>query len=173
MRKPKFLYPSQIFWNEEDEGYIALAPDLSGCSAFGESPETALAELQHAIEAWIAAANSAGNPVPPPSRPSVEPQPSGKVLLRMPRDLHATLLRNAQHQATSLNQYAVHLLTAGVTAQAMTDRFEWISALTGAAPVMTTTDRVYLTDPSLQAPNLQVRASTSDLPRNPWGACHG
>ena len=61
-------YPAQVFWSEEDNGFIALAPDLPGCSAFGESKAEALTELDDAIEAWIAAANSAGNPVPKPSK---------------------------------------------------------------------------------------------------------
>ena len=28
-------YPAYIFWSVEDEGFIAIAPDLPGCSAFG------------------------------------------------------------------------------------------------------------------------------------------
>jgi antitoxin HicB len=26
-------YPLELFWSEEDEGYIALVPDLPGCNA--------------------------------------------------------------------------------------------------------------------------------------------
>jgi predicted RNase H-like HicB family nuclease len=61
-------YPAQVFWSEEDNGFIALAPDLPGCSAYGENKAAALTELEDAIEAWIAAAKSAGNPVPKPSK---------------------------------------------------------------------------------------------------------
>ncbi|MEA2757393.1 MAG: hypothetical protein QOH65_6 [Methylobacteriaceae bacterium] len=61
-------YPAQVFWSEEDNGFIALAPDLPGCSAFGKSKTEALTELDDAIEAWIAAASNAGNPVPKPSK---------------------------------------------------------------------------------------------------------
>jgi predicted RNase H-like HicB family nuclease len=59
-------YPAHVFWSEEDEGYIALAIDLPGCSAFGDTQPEALAELQDAIAAWIEAHRSAGNAIPAP-----------------------------------------------------------------------------------------------------------
>jgi predicted RNase H-like HicB family nuclease len=104
-------YPAHIFWNDEDEGYIALAPDLPGCSAFGGTQEEALGELQHAILAWKEAAAKAGNPIPDPSRPEAEPAASGKVLLRLPRSLHAQLIKGAKRDRVSLNQYIVSLLS--------------------------------------------------------------
>jgi predicted RNase H-like HicB family nuclease len=63
-------YPAQVFFSEEDEGFIAVAPDLPGCSAFGDTQEQALAELRDAIVAWQLAAERAGNPIPAPSRPA-------------------------------------------------------------------------------------------------------
>jgi len=60
-------YAATIFWNEEDAGFIALAPELPGCSAFGETQAEALSELQDAIVAWMAAAEAAGRAIPRPS----------------------------------------------------------------------------------------------------------
>jgi predicted RNase H-like HicB family nuclease len=109
-------YPAQVFWSDEDEGYIAIAPDLPGCSAFGESQQEALSELAHAIKAWAEAARAAGNDVPRPSKPAMKAKFSGKTLLRMPTDLHARLALRASEEGVSLNQYAVYLLaTALVT----------------------------------------------------------
>ena len=59
-------YHINIFYSEEDCGYIADIPDLDSCSAFGETPEKALAELEQAKRAWLEAARQAGKPVPPP-----------------------------------------------------------------------------------------------------------
>ncbi|MDM7461124.1 MAG: type II toxin-antitoxin system HicB family antitoxin [bacterium] len=59
-------YHINIFYSEEDEGYIADIPDLPGCSAFGETPEEALQEVQIAKQAWLAAARDAGKPIPAP-----------------------------------------------------------------------------------------------------------
>ena len=61
-------YPAEVFWSDEDGGWIAVAPDLPGCSAFGESRPEALEELESAIEAWIDAARAAGNAIPEPSQ---------------------------------------------------------------------------------------------------------
>jgi predicted RNase H-like HicB family nuclease len=59
-------YHINIFYSEEDGGYIADIPDLEACSAFGVTPEQALAELEKAKEAWLEAARETGKPVPPP-----------------------------------------------------------------------------------------------------------
>ncbi len=65
-------YHINIFYSEEDGGYIADIPDLVACSAFGATSEDALAELTQAKLAWIEAARAEGNPVPPPRyRPAV------------------------------------------------------------------------------------------------------
>jgi predicted RNase H-like HicB family nuclease len=59
-------YHINIFYSEEDGGYIADIPDLDSCSAFGATPEEALAEVTRAREAWLAAARAAGKPIPSP-----------------------------------------------------------------------------------------------------------
>jgi predicted RNase H-like HicB family nuclease len=59
-------YHINIFFSEEDEGYIADLPDLPQCSAFGETPEEALAQLLVAKAAWLEAAKAEGKPIPEP-----------------------------------------------------------------------------------------------------------
>jgi predicted RNase H-like HicB family nuclease len=49
----KNKYAVEIFYSEEDEGYIAVAPELPGCSAFGETEEEALREIKVAIDLWL------------------------------------------------------------------------------------------------------------------------
>ncbi len=60
-------YPISIFWSEEDGGYIASIPDLDACSAFGKTPEEALAEIEIAKDAWLTAARKTGKPIPEPA----------------------------------------------------------------------------------------------------------
>lgn len=59
-------YHINIFYSDEDGGYIADIPDLDSCSAFGDTPEQALAEVEQAKQVWLEAARQAGKPVPPP-----------------------------------------------------------------------------------------------------------
>ncbi|MCE3246729.1 MAG: hypothetical protein K0R41_554 [Geminicoccaceae bacterium] len=60
-------YLVEVFWSDEDDGYIAVVPDLPGCSAVGNTPEEAVREIGDATEAWIAACRAAGDSVPEPS----------------------------------------------------------------------------------------------------------
>lgn len=59
-------YHVNIFYSDEDEGYIADIPDLSHCSAFGNTPEEALLEALNAKAVWLESARANGKPVPTP-----------------------------------------------------------------------------------------------------------
>ena len=60
-------YHINIFYSDQDEGYIADIPDLEACSAFGTTPEEALREVESAKQAWMEAAKAEGKPIPPPT----------------------------------------------------------------------------------------------------------
>jgi predicted RNase H-like HicB family nuclease len=60
-------YHINVFWSEEDECYAADIPDLAHCSAFGATPQEAVAEVTLAKEAWLEAARELGKPIPAPS----------------------------------------------------------------------------------------------------------
>lgn len=65
-------YHINIFFSDEDGGYIADIPDLEACSAFGESPEEALREVEKAKTAWLETAKAEQKPVPEPQyRPAI------------------------------------------------------------------------------------------------------
>jgi predicted RNase H-like HicB family nuclease len=67
-------YHINVFFSEEDGGYIADIPDLEACSAFGKTPEEAVAQLEQAREAWLATARDQGRTIPEPHyRPVAEP----------------------------------------------------------------------------------------------------
>ncbi|MEH2236941.1 type II toxin-antitoxin system HicB family antitoxin [Nostoc sp.] len=65
-------YHINIFYSEEDEGYIADIPDLKYCSAFGSTEEEALREVLQAKAAWLDTAKTEGKPTPEPRyRPAI------------------------------------------------------------------------------------------------------
>jgi predicted RNase H-like HicB family nuclease len=65
-------YHINIFYSDEDEGYIADFPDLVHCSAFGETPEEALEQALVAKKVWLESAKKEGKSIPKPKyRPAI------------------------------------------------------------------------------------------------------
>ena len=114
-------YAIDIFWSEEDAGFIAEAPALPGCSAWGASEADAAREVQDAVAAWVQAAEAAGkvNPAPRVVQP-IETY-SGKFPVRVPRSLHARLARRAAQEGVSLNQFLTGVLASEVVSRRQAD----------------------------------------------------
>lgn len=65
-------YHVNLFWYPADDCWVADIPDLTACSAFGDTPEDALAEVQIAMDGWLATAAERGLTIPQPSyRPRI------------------------------------------------------------------------------------------------------
>jgi len=101
-------YPVSIKWSDEDNGFIAAVPGARGLSAYGESPEEALSQLNVAADAYFKSLKKAGKPMPVLEKVSSF---SGQLRLRLPKSLHAELSQGAQNEGVSLNTYLVSLLT--------------------------------------------------------------
>jgi predicted RNase H-like HicB family nuclease len=69
MAQPK--YRIEIFWSDEDGGYIANVPDLRYCSAFGESYEEALREVLVAMELHLDTLRELDRSIPEPTSSAV------------------------------------------------------------------------------------------------------
>jgi predicted RNase H-like HicB family nuclease len=55
-----------IYWSDEDQAFIAEAPELPGCIAHGDSNEEALHNINEAIELWLETAKESGREIPHP-----------------------------------------------------------------------------------------------------------
>lgn len=65
-------YHINVMWSDEDDCWIADVPDLRPCSAHGDSPGEALANVRDAIEGWLAVARDKGFVIPEARyRPSI------------------------------------------------------------------------------------------------------
>ena len=100
-------YSVVIQWSDEDEGYIALIPELPGVSAFGETPEEAAKEVEIAKNAMIEAYEQDGCQLPDPDKLK---EFSGQLRIRIPRSLHASLHLEAKKEGISLNSHISNLL---------------------------------------------------------------
>jgi predicted RNase H-like HicB family nuclease len=65
------MYAIEIFYSEEDEGFIAIVPELPGCSAFGRTEEDALREVKVAMQLWLETAKEIGREIPIPQKRSL------------------------------------------------------------------------------------------------------
>jgi len=59
-------YEIIIYWSEEDQAFIAEAPELQGCMAHGDSHEAALKNIRSAMALWIETAREFNDPIPEP-----------------------------------------------------------------------------------------------------------
>lgn len=85
-------------------GYIEL-PDLT---MTGDTPEEVVRELQAEKRGWFEECLKRSISIPLP----VEPQKySGKIIIRMPPSMHESLIRIAELEGVSLNQYMLTALS--------------------------------------------------------------
>ncbi len=61
-----YKYEIIIYWNAEDESYIAEVPELAGCAADGETLVKAVENVYIAISEWIETAKILGRDIPEP-----------------------------------------------------------------------------------------------------------
>ena len=73
-------YGFEIFWSDEDEGYIATCPDFPGLSAFGETQAAALEEANIALKLFIESNEKDLQALPAPTKVS---EYSGQIRLRI------------------------------------------------------------------------------------------
>jgi len=101
-------YSISIQWSDEDEGYIAIIPELKGLSAFGSSKEEALDELQIAKKAYLEVFEEDGCDLP---GPDLLNNYSGQFRLRLPKSLHAIYSQKAERENVSLNTLIINVLS--------------------------------------------------------------
>ena len=59
-------YAIMLYWSNEDEAFIAEAPELPGCMAHGNDQQEALKNIQDAMQLWVDTAGELRRPVPEP-----------------------------------------------------------------------------------------------------------
>jgi antitoxin HicB len=106
-------YHLTIVHDTEDKArpWTASVEELPGCTTRGRTSDEVLASVRSAMVHWIEAALHEGREIPEPKSANSH---SGRLLLRMPRTLHADLTRVAEREGVSLNQFITDALASAV-----------------------------------------------------------
>jgi antitoxin HicB len=95
----------------EKGSWTARVEELPGCEARDDTADGAARAVSKAMEDWLAAALDKGAAVPEPRR---MPSQSGRLVLRIPQDLHAELAHKADREEVSLNGLITGMLAGAV-----------------------------------------------------------
>lgn len=104
-------YPFEVrpLSDEEGGGYVITYPDLPGCMSDGETPEEAVENGRDAVAGWLAISREFGDEIPEPFSGA-----SGRFVQRLPKSLHAQLIKQAEAESVSLNTLIVTILAQGL-----------------------------------------------------------
>lgn len=106
-KKNRFKYVVTIAWSEEDQVYVAEAPELPGCATHGANMSEASKNIEDAIETWLKGAKESGYSIPDPVTTK---NYSGKFVARIDPKLHRQLAIKSIEQGKSLNRFVEDIL---------------------------------------------------------------
>ena len=102
-------------------GFSAEMLEFPGCFAEGDTANDAIDNLERAASSWIEVALGQGQEIPPPS---ASYSYSGRLVLRLPRELHKLAARKADRDRVSLNQCLLTAIATWVGADNLYQRLE-------------------------------------------------
>jgi len=101
-------YIRKVFYSAEDKCWVAIAPEIPGCSALGDTDIGALTELDAAIKLHLRIRKENRLPIP---QALAGQKLGGRFLLRIPKALQSDLKEEALEEGVSVNQYALYLIS--------------------------------------------------------------
>lgn len=95
-------YSYSVAWSDEDNAFISRVAEFPSLAAHGSSQENALHEIRNVVELVLEDLAENGETIPEPlgRRPY-----SGKLNVRMSRELHRRLALESTAQGVSLNNW--------------------------------------------------------------------
>jgi RNA polymerase sigma-B factor len=110
-----------VIRSERDDkrtSWIAAVEELPGCEVRATTAEEAIRRLRPAMKQWFSDALRKGREIPRPwpegAKQKASPSHSGRLLLRMPSELHSELSLAAEREQVSLNRFITDVLAAAV-----------------------------------------------------------
>ena len=93
-------YRYTVEWSDEDQAFVSRVSEFASLAVHGDSPEKALREIRKVVGYVIEDLETNKEPVPVPFS---KREYSGRLNLRMPKDLHRKLVLESETQGISLN----------------------------------------------------------------------
>ncbi|HAT4163176.1 type II toxin-antitoxin system HicB family antitoxin [Clostridium perfringens] len=107
-------YKVELIQNTDEGGYLAYISQLD-CWGDGETPEEAYNDVVQVADDIIKMAIEDNIKIPVPNNKIVEEEKcSGKLSLRIPKTLHAELIKRADKESCSINQLMNMYLSMGI-----------------------------------------------------------
>lgn len=103
-------YSYSVTYSPEDEVFVGRVVEWPSLAAHGPTLDAALLEIRTVVASCLE--DMAEGEEPPPE-PLSKRSYSGKLLVRMPVELHRQLATEAEREGTSLNQLITTRLSAG------------------------------------------------------------
>jgi predicted HicB family RNase H-like nuclease len=100
-------YLKIVEWSDEDRCYVGRCPGLMMGGVHGSDETKVYRELCQAVEEWVRIYEEDGEPLP---APTAKRGYSGKLVVRLGKDLHEELAIEALRSGESLNSYCVKML---------------------------------------------------------------
>ena len=107
----KYNYKMIFYYDPEDKIYIVQFPELPGCIAHGETAEEALKNAYNAKDEWLESALKDKWKIPEPSLPL---ETTGRITLRMPKNIHQRIIERAEEEDISQNQLLLTYIAEGL-----------------------------------------------------------
>jgi len=105
--KPSDRYLKIVEWSDEDKCYIGRCPSLMLGGIHGSDETKVYKELCQAVEEWVKIYEEDGEELPVQTAMR---EYSGKLVVRLGKDLHEELAIEALKTGESLNTYCVNML---------------------------------------------------------------
>lgn len=96
-------YTYRVTWSPEDDMQIGLCAEFPALSWLAETPEAALAGIRQVVADVVADLAAQGEAIP---QPLAERHYSGAFRVRIPPEIHRSLVLQAAEQGISLNRLA-------------------------------------------------------------------
>jgi predicted HicB family RNase H-like nuclease len=93
-------YAYRVIWSEEDKKFVGLCTEFPSCSWLASSHEEALKGIKKIIRDILKDMEKNNEPIP---KPLALKEFSGKMVVRMPPEVHRKLAMEAQEKGVSIN----------------------------------------------------------------------